>query len=505
MSDSGTSVLIVGGGPVGLALACELGLRNVDCMLVEKRDGSVTVPKQSMVSSRNMEFCRRWGISQAVRTAVWPESYPRDFVYLATLRGQEFLRIRMPSFAQRDPRDYTPEAPCPCPQIYFDPILLARMKTFASITPRYNTSLESFTQDEAGVTATLTDHATGKQRSVRAHYLVGCDGASSRVRDLAGIPFPGHTYPEVQRLGSVTVPDSVTLLDNGDIEVAGYGTIPFGFTPTERGVFAVGSTTPGVLGLYTSEEESTEYDDDVPMTLTELQDSVRRVLGVDLPFREATRLTRFTFHARQVERYRDGRILMAGDAAHLFPAPGVALGAGMLDSVNLGWKLAAAVQGWAPAGLLDTYHDERHLAADRTMLHAQAQVALRRGHDAAADALRDLFLELFADEQPLRRIGALMAGADILYPLPGHDEHPLIGTFAPDLALHTDRGPTSVAELMHPARPILLDLADRPDLRETARDWQHRIDIHTAETDHRPARRPLDPPGRLHRLGRNHR
>src|SRR5439155_17568703 len=160
MSELTTSVIIAGGGPVGLGLACELGLRGIDCMLVEKRDGSVTVPKQSMVSSRNMEFCRRWGVAQAVSTAVWPESYPRDFVYLATLRGQEFLRIRMPAFAQRDPRDYTPEAPCPCPQIYFDPILQARMKTFASIKPHYNTSLESFTQDEAGVTVTLADHTT---------------------------------------------------------------------------------------------------------------------------------------------------------------------------------------------------------------------------------------------------------------------------------------------------------------------------------------------------------
>ena len=198
-------------------------------------------------------------------------------------------------------------------------------------------------------------------------------------------------------------------------------------------------------------------------------------------------MTRFTFHARQVERYRDGRILVAGDAAHLFPAPGVALGAGLMDSVNLGWKLAAAIDGWAPAGLLDTYHDERHLAAARTMLHAQAQVAIRRGHDPAAVALRELFQELLVDEQPLRRIGALMAGSDIRYPLPGHDHHALIGTFAPDLTLRTDRGTTSVAELMHTARPVFLDLADRKDLRETARDWQLRIDIHTADTDHRPA------------------
>jgi hypothetical protein len=114
-------------------------------------------------------------------------------------------------------------------------------------------------------------------------------------------------------------------------------------------------------------------------------------------------------------------------------------------------------------------------------------VALRRGHDPAAEALRDLFGELLTDEQPLRRIGALIAGADIRYPLPSPSQHPLTGTFAPDLTLHTGQGSTSVAELMHPARPVLLDLADRPDLREAARDWRHRVDIHTADTDHRPA------------------
>src|SRR5437762_356971 len=184
------------------------------------------------------------------------------------------------------------------------------------------------------------------------------------------------------------------------------------------------------------------------MTLIELRDSIRRVLGVDLPLGEPTRLTRFTFHARQVERYRDGRILLAGDAAHLFPAPGVALNAGLLDSVNLGWKLVAAIHGWAPAGLLDTYHDERHLAGERTLLHTRAQVAIRRGHDPAAQALRELFQELMRDEQPLRRIGALMAGSDIRYPLPGHHHHALLGAFAPDLTLLTEGDATSVAALM---------------------------------------------------------
>jgi FAD binding domain/Aromatic-ring hydroxylase, C-terminal len=277
----------------------------------------------------------------------------------------------------------------------------------------------------------------------------------------------------------------VTQLDNGDFDVPGLGSIPWGYTRTDGGVFAISSHSPGVLFVFTTEDESTEYDDDVPMTLTELRDSVRRVLGADLPLGEPLRLSRFTFQARQAERYRAGRILLAGDAAHQFPATGVALNAGMLDTVNLAWKLAADVHGWAPAGLLDTYHGERHFAGARTLLHTQAQVALRRGLDPAADALREIVQELLVDEQAARRIGALVAGADIRYPVA--DQHPLSGTFVSDFTLHTDRGTTSVAELMHTARPVLLDLAGRPELRETARDWAHRIDIHTAKTDHRPA------------------
>jgi 2-polyprenyl-6-methoxyphenol hydroxylase-like FAD-dependent oxidoreductase len=339
-------------------------------------------------------------------------------------------------------------------------------------------------QDDGAVNAEVRG-AVGAY-AVTARYLVGCDGGRSLVRDLAGIPFPGTTFPEIQRLGQTTIPESVAVLENGDLEVAGVGRIPFGFTPTERGVFATGSANPERLGVYTSEEESADYDDDEPMTLTELRDSIRRVLGVDLPLGEPTRLTRFTYHARHVERYRDGRIFLAGDAAHLFPAGGVALNAGMIDSVNLGWKLAAEIHGWAPDGLLDTYHDERRLAAERTLLHTRAQWALRRGHDQAADALRELFLELATDEQPLRRIGALIAGTDVRYPCPNPNLHALTGTFAAGLTMHTGEGPTTVAELANTQRPLLLDLADRPDLRQTARGWRHRIDIRPVSTEDRP-------------------
>ena len=363
----------------------------------------------------------------------------------------------------------------------------ARGDRRASSAPRSAAASEvvGLSQDDATVTADV--RGPDGQHRVTARYLVGCDGASSRVRDLAGIPFPGITYPEVQRLALVTMPESVTLLENGDIDVAGVGRIRFGFTRTERGEFALGSTNPALMGLYTSEEESTHYDDDEPMTVTELRDSIRRVLGVDLPLGEPTRLTRFTFHAREVERYRDGRILMAGDAAHLFPSPGVALNAGLIDTVNLAWKLAADIHGWAPAGLLDTYHDERHLAGERT--HAARPgpggdpARPRPGRHRAPGALPGTARRRAAAAPPRSSHGRRRHPL----PVPGHDHHALIGTFAPDLTLRTDQGVTSVADLMHSARPVFLDLADRADLREVARDWQHRIDIHTAETDDRPA------------------
>ena len=464
-------VIIVGAGPTGLMLAGELGRAGVRPLVLERHPQIRDIPKAGGLSGQILELLRYRGLLERFEASgTGPRPAPRlpwggihvDFTQLA------------------DP----PMEVMPLPQPQLER-LLAELAREHGAEIRRGQEVVGLSQDDATVTADVRG-SDGRNR-VTARYLVGCDGASSRVRDLAGIPFPGVTYPEVQRLAQVTVPDSVTVLDNGDIDVAGVGRISFGFTRTERGEFAQGSTDPAFLGLFTSEEESVDYDDDEPMTVTELRDSIRRVLGVDLPLGEPTRLTRFTFHARHVERYRDGRILVAGDAAHLFPAPGAALNVDMLDSVNLGWKLAAAVRGWAPAGLLDTYDEERRLTADRTLLHTRAQVALRRGHDPAADALRDLFQELLADEQPLRRIGGLMAGTDIRYAPPGLDQHALTGTFAPDLALRTDQGTSSVAELMHTARPILLDLADRADLRETARDWENRIEIHIAETDHPPA------------------
>jgi FAD binding domain len=207
------------------------------------------------------------------------------------------------------------------------------------------------------------------------------------------------------------------------------------------------------------------------------------------------RLSRYLFQARQAERYRDGRILLAGDAAHQFPATGIGINTGTTDAVKLAWKLAAGVHGWAPAGLLDSYHHERHDAGARAAAHTQVQVALRRGHDPAAEALRELVRELLVDEQPLRRMAALIAGTDTRYPLPGSSPPAPAGTFAPDLPLQGGQGAASVADLMRAARPVLLDLAGRPDPCASASDWQDRIDIRTARTADRPADALLIRPG----------
>ena len=469
-----TDVIIVGAGPTGLMLAGELRLAGVRPLVLERQPEIVQTPKAGGIGGQILQLLRYRGLLDRFEAAS-TDSRPAlrfpfgglqlDFTHLA------------------DP----PLRALSLPQAQVERLLDERARELGAEVIRGHEMVAGVSQNDATVTVGV--HGPDGPYQATARFLVGCDGPRSRVRDLVKIPFPGTTYPEVNRLGQVTVPDSVTQVGDGDLDVPGLGRIRQGFTLTDRGMFAFGSLTSGGLLVQTTEDESAEaeVDDDAPMTLTELQDSIRRVLGADLPLEQATRLSRYQFQARQAERYRDRRILLAGDAAHQFPATGIGLNVGMLDSVNLAWKLAAAIGGWAPAGLLDTYHGERHYAGARGLLQTQAQVALRRGHDPAAEALRDLFGELLTDEQPLRRIGALIAATDIRYPLPGPRQHPLTGTFAPDLTLRTSQGTTSVAELMHPARPVLLDLADRPDLRETARDWQHRVDIHTAETGHRPA------------------
>jgi 2-polyprenyl-6-methoxyphenol hydroxylase-like FAD-dependent oxidoreductase len=471
MNGESHEAIVAGAGPIGLLLARELRLGGVRTLVLERHPHVRDTPKAGGLAGQIIEFLRYRGLWERFEAAGTKPAPPLrlpfgglhvDFSHLA-VSPIELLVLPQPQLER----------------------LLDELAGELGAEIRRGHELIGLRQDGATVNADV--RAPDGAYSVSARYLVGCDGAYSRVRDLAGIQFPGITYPQVNRLAQVAMPADAMLHENGDVQFAGFGRVPFGFTTMERGLFALASTRPGRLGLFTSEDETADYNDDEPMTLDELGNSIRRVLGFDIPLGEATRLTRFTFHARQAERYREGRILLAGDAAHLFPAPGVALNAGMMDAANLGWKIAAAVHGWSPPDLLDTYDRERRFASDRTMLQTQAQVAIRRGHDAASEALRKLLQELFADEQAARRIGACIAGTGIRYPQSKPNQHALCGTFAPDLTLHTSAGITSIGGLMRAGRPILVDLAGRHDLGDAAEDWLDRIDVHVAETDDRPA------------------
>ncbi|HLH59769.1 MAG TPA: FAD-dependent monooxygenase [Streptosporangiaceae bacterium] len=467
-----TDVIIVGAGPTGLMLAGELCLAGVRPVVLERQPGPRETPKASAFNGQIVELLRYRGLLDRFEAASGRPAGPAP--------RAPFGGVHLDFSHLADPPIRVVHLPQPRLER-----LLGDHAAELGARVRRGHEVAGVSGDDAAVTVDVRG-PDGPYR-LTARYLVGCDGAHSRVRDTAGIPFPGITYPEVNRLAQATVDDSVTRLDNGDLDVPGLGRVRAGFTRTDRGVFGFGSLSSGALLIQTTEDEPAGADDDAPMTLAEFAGSIRRVLGADLPLGEVTRLSRYGFQARQAQRYRDGRILLAGDAAHQFPATGIGINVGMLDGVNLAWKLAAVVGGWAPAGLLDTYHSERHFAGGRAMLQTQAQVALRRGQDPAAQALRELFLELLADEQPLRRLGALIAGTGIRYPMPGASQHALAGTFAPDLTLHTGQGTTSVAELLRAARPVLVDLAGRTDLREAARDWRHRVDIRTADTSSRPA------------------
>ncbi|MGH3276071.1 MAG: FAD-dependent monooxygenase, partial [Streptosporangiaceae bacterium] len=289
-----------------------------------------------------------------------------------------------------------------------------------------------------------------------------------------------------------------------------------GQVSTPRGVYSLGpqafldSSAPRGAYIVSTVEEDPSADLSAPMTLDELRGSFRRVLGADLPMSDPQLLTRTVGNSRQADRYRARRIFIAGDAAHVFGLGG-SLNTGLLDAVNLGWKLAAAVRDRAAEHLLDTYHAERHLAGQRAVLQSRAQKALtvlgqggdRQPSAEGAEALRELFgdaadrpdplgqiSDLLKQPDEIRRIGELMEGSDVRYPMPGAGDplHPLVGKLAPDLPLEAGDGRTRVAELTRTGQSVLLGLTDGAPVAAAASGWSHaRLSVITARCLTRPA------------------
>ena len=317
-----------------------------------------------------------------------------------------------------------------------------------------------FTQDDTGVDVALSDG-----QRLRAQYLVGCDGGRSLVRKAAGIEFPGWDPTTSALLAEVEMTEEPEL----------------GIRRTPSGMHALGKVEyeikdgevvykkGGTVGVMLTESQVGTSEP----TLRDLSEGLIAVYGTDYGIHSPTWITRFTDMTRQAAAYRQGRILLAGDAAHVHsPIGGQGLNTGVQDAVNLGWKLAEVVHQIAPESLLDTYHAERHPVAARVLRNTMAQTALMRADDRT-EALRDTVSELLSMDEPRRQFAAMTSGLDIHYDL--GEGHPLLGRRMPDLDLVTADGPLRVFTLLHDARPVLLNLGEPGGFDITP--WADRVQL----------------------------
>lgn len=352
-----TEVLIIGAGPVGLLLALDLASRGVWVVVVESRPaGQPPSVKCNHVSSRTMETLRRLGLSREVRAVGLPHDYPNDIVFRTRMTGKELARIPIPSRRERY-RDHsgpdgwwpTPEPPHRVNQIFFEPIFFAHAAKHPNITIFNETRFESAREEDGGVHADLTDLTTGETRQIGCRYMIGCDGGSSAVRKGIGGKLEGDAV--IQRVQS-------TLIDAPDL-LGALGSPPawmsYNYNPDRAGtVLAIDGERRWLVHNYLRPDEE-DFDQ------VDRDRCIRHILGVGPDF-PITQLSNEDWIGRRLvaDKFREGRIFIAGDAAHLWvPYAGYGMNAGIADAMNLSWMLAATLQGWAPEALLDAYVAER--------------------------------------------------------------------------------------------------------------------------------------------------
>jgi 2-polyprenyl-6-methoxyphenol hydroxylase-like FAD-dependent oxidoreductase len=469
------SVVISGAGPNGLMLACELALAGVRAIVLDKLTEPSAEPKANGLVGQVIRLLDMRGLYHrfgGAPGAPW------------TMNGYAFSGIPM-SFAELHDN---PMHMLLLPQLKLVRLLEKHtLELGAEI--RWGHELTDLVQRPDGITVTVA--GPDGSYDIDTTYLVGADGGKSAVRKLVGIGFPGSTFERTTtRMAHVSLPTEVRAAD-GSIDIPGFGRLPMGHNRLAHGGFVFAELEPGRPVIATMEFDAEPVSDEVPMTLAELRASLQRVLGVDIPIQEppgpgphALRRT-VGQNTRQAERYREGNVFLVGDAAHVHSAMGgPGLNLGLQDVANLGWKLAAQVNGWAPTGLLDTYEAERYPVGERVMMHSLTQIALM-APGPEVTAMRDLFTELLRIPANAAHIANLLAGSDVRYDTGDH--HPLAGLLVPELVVDTPQGSRRVAELLHKARPVLLDLSGGTDFAHTAREWDDRIEIVAASSPDAPA------------------
>ncbi|WP_214406058.1 FAD-dependent monooxygenase [Pseudonocardia lacus] len=479
MSTVDHDVIVVGAGPNGLLAAGELTLAGVRPLVLDKLPAPNPTPKANGLVGRVSEALDRRGLFTALGGVDRPRPIPH-FQFgaldldMSGLTGNALYAL-------------------PVPQLRMEQVLAERAAELG-VPVRRGHEVVGLEQDADRVTLHLS--TPDGELSLTARYVVAADGGRSAVRKLCGIGFPGITETDfVGRTGRVAIDPPVAVPGTGELDVPGLGRLRSGtFRRTERGLFAYGMFQPGLYSVAAFEyggsgdpkaDDWTRDDIELP----ELAAAVERVLGAPVPlgapptgaFAQASTVS----NSRQAERYRHGRVLLAGDAAHVHSGMGgPGLNLGMTDVVNLGWKLAAAVRGWAPADLLDSYHRERHPVGERVLMHSRAQTALI-GPGPHITALRELMDELLANPANVQHVSDLMSGADTRYDMGSTEDHDLTGRWLPDLPLDTAAGPTRVAEVARSGRPLLLDLGG--GRAKVAAAWEDRVDVLVAATPEAPA------------------
>ena len=424
------AVVIAGGGPTGLMLAGELALVGVDVAIVERR-ASQDLPgsRAGGLSSRTIEVLDQRGIADRFLAEG----------QLAQVAGFAVTRLDISDFPTRHNYGLA------LWQNHIERILAGWVGELA-VTIYRARAVTGFAQDDTGVDIALSDG-----QSLRTQYLVGCDGGRSLVRKAAGIEFPGWDATMSALIAQVEMTEEPELGIRRDASgMHALGKVDYEIRDGEV-VYKEG----GTVGVMLTEPHVGSTSEP---TLRDLSEGLIAVYGTDYGIHRPTWISRFTDMTRQAAAYRDRRILLAGDAAHVHsPVGGQGLNMGVQDAVNLGWKLAQVVHQTAPESLLDTYHAERHPVAARVLRNTMAQVALMRADDRI-EALRDTVSELLSMDEPRKRFAAMMSGLDIQYDL--GEGHPLLGRRMPDLDLVTANGPLRVFTLLHDARPVLLNLGE---------------------------------------------
>jgi 2-polyprenyl-6-methoxyphenol hydroxylase-like FAD-dependent oxidoreductase len=423
-------VVIAGGGPTGMMLAAELALAKVDVAVLERRPDHVLVGSRAGgFHSRTIEVLDQRGVADRFLA--------EGQVAQASMIGTTVLD--MSDFPTRHPHSLG---------IWQNQIEQIMAAWIAELPVRiyYGSEVEGFAQDDTGVDVELADG-----RSLRAQYLVGCDGGRSVIRKAAGIEFPGWDPTRSNLIAEVEVTEEPELgIRRDDTGIHGIGRLEYEIRDGE-----VIYLDRGPVRVVVTEQQIRSGGEP---TLHDLSEALFTVYGTDFGIHSPTSISRFTDMTRQAAAYRAGRVLLAGDSAHVhYPAGGQGLSLGVQDAVNLGWKLAQVVKATSPESLLDTYHDERHPVAARALRHTMAQTALQR-QDERTKALADVVSELAMMDEPRKQLAGIVSGLDIHYDL--GEGHPLLGRRMPDLDLVTAHGPLRVFELLHDAKAVLLNLGE---------------------------------------------